>query len=433
MKDFTKDLPPERKEPAFQTSPDAMSAGDDEEILQAKQQQNAALAQQMEQGGDSADSPKGLPAQEPPQVSRGRGAALLFLLLALLTILAFSGWVLYRHLAVPSAAPAAKDTQGTMTSTATLRASLPQPKPKEEPAAPAPVQEPAPAASSAAPAVLQTAAPAVAEQPVQSGDQSNKGPKKKTLAERRLDAPLGFVGTGGTAGRKGSTAVNTDGTTYVSDTDNRLAQDMQPTPTPATQATVKTNPSLLLSKGTFIDCLLETAINTTVPGFTRCTIPRDIYSANGKVILIEKGSKITGEYRGAVQHGLARIFVLWTDIETPHGVSVALNSPGADNLGRAGLDGYVDYHWWARFGNALMFSLISDGFDFATAKATDANGGVNYYQNSQDGMQEIIREAMRQSGNIPPTLTKNQGERIGIIVSRDVRFDRVYRLEAGVK
>ena len=62
-------------------------------------------------------------------------------------------------------------------------------------------------------------------------------------------------------------------------------------------------------------------------------------------------------------------------------------------------------------------------------KQTENNGGVNYYQNSEDGMNQIIQEAMRQSGNIPPTLTKNQGERVGIFVARDVDFSKVYQLK----
>lgn len=53
---------------------------------------------------------------------------------------------------------------------------------------------------------------------------------------------------------------------------------------------------------------------------------------------------------------------------------------------------------------------------------------VNYCRNSRDGMEEIIREAMHQSGNIPPTLTKNQGERVGIFVARDVDFSSAYQL-----
>ena len=44
-------------------------------------------------------------------------------------------------------------------------------------------------------------------------------------------------------------------------------------------------------------------------------------------------------------------------------------------------------------------------------------------------MNQIIQEAMRQYGNIHPTLTKNQGERVGIFVARDVDFSKVYQLK----
>lgn len=199
--------------------------------------------------------------------------------------------------------------------------------------------------------------------------------------------------------------------------------------TPPTNATIMPDRNLLLPKGTFIDCVLETKLDTTVPGMTSCVIPRDVYSANGRVLLIERGSKAVGEYKGAVENGLNRIFVLWTQIQTPKGVRVNIDSPATDALGGSGMAGEIDFHWWARFGNALLFTLIQDGFDFAMTKQSENNGGVNYYQNSEDGMNQIIQEAMRQSGNIPPTLTKNQGERVGIFVARDVDFSKVYQLK----
>lgn len=199
--------------------------------------------------------------------------------------------------------------------------------------------------------------------------------------------------------------------------------------TPPTSATMMPDRNLLLPKGTFIDCVLETKLDTTVPGMTSCVIPRDIYSANGRVLLIERGSKAIGEYKGAVENGLNRIFVLWTQIQTPKGVRVNIDSPATDALGGSGMAGEIDFHWWARFGNALLFTLIQDGFDFAMTKQSENNGGVNYYQNSEDGINQIIQEAMKQSGNIPPTLTKNQGERVGIFVARDVDFSKVYQLK----
>lgn len=284
-----------------------------------------------------------------------------------------------------------------------------------EPIPPAALVKPAPTAASTEPipqAAVQNPEPTLAERrfaaPMMGNDsdlQADKTAEVKGLSERLREEGFNAGSTGKLGGLLNSTA------------------------TPPTQASLMPDRSLLLTKGTFIDCILETKLDTTVPGMTSCVIPRDIYSANGKVLLLERGSKAIGEYTGAVENGLSRIFVLWTQIQTPNGIRIRLDSPGSDALGGSGLPGHVDYHWWARFGNALLFTLIQDAFDFGMTKQTENNGGVNYYQNSEDGMKEIIREAMRQSGNIPPTLTKNQGERIGIFVARDIDFSKVYRLK----
>ena len=261
---------------------------------------------------------------------------------------------------------------------------------------------------------------------------SENKPKEPTLDERRFQSPMmgedAAIRSSEEIGGKGlSQTLREEG--YGTNSSNKLGGLLASTSTPNGKASLMPDRNLLLSKGTFIDCILETKLDTTVPGMTRCVIPRNVYSANGKVLLLERGSKVIGEYKGAVENGLNRIFVLWTQIQTPKGVKVTIDSPGADSLGGSGLAGDIDFHWWARFGNALLFTLVQDGFEFAMTKQSENNGGVNYYQNSEDGMKEIIREAMRQSGNIPPTLTKNQGERIGIFVARDVDFSSVYRLK----
>ena len=206
----------------------------------------------------------------------------------------------------------------------------------------------------------------------------------------------------------------------------KFEEKLKAATTPDTSAQYLGDTSLKLLKGTFIECILETTLDTTVPGLTSCVIPQHIYSANGKNLLIERGSRVTGEYTGAVENGLNRIFVLWSQVTTPSGMRIHLNSPGAEILGGAGLTGEIDFHWWKRFGNALMFTLVQDAFDFATSKVTENNGGVSYTTNTQDGTKELIQEAMKQAGNIPPTLKKNHGERISIFVARDIDFADVY-------
>ncbi len=107
----------------------------------------------------------------------------------------------------------------------------------------------------------------------------------------------------------------------------------------AVRAQVLPTQRLLLPKGAFIDCTLETAIDSTLPGMTTCVMATDAFGVDGKVVLLERGTKLIGETRGQVQQGSARVFVLWTEARTPTGVVVPLASPGADELGRSGLAG----------------------------------------------------------------------------------------------
>lgn len=257
---------------------------------------------------------------------------------------------------------------------------------------------------------LKFAAPMMGEQP-----------EKQTAASPVYTPPATGAAGAGALALGGATSGESGG----------LSQMLKPTSTPRSGAKVIKEQSMTLSKGTVIECILETRVDTTVPGMTSCVIPRNIYSMNGRVLLVEKGTKAIGEYQGAVQNGLARIFMLWTELRTPNGVSIAINSPTADSLGGSGMGGYVDYHWWKRFGNALMFSMVQDGFQYIVNSANNStNNGYVTYENTQNGMEEIIKEAMQQSGNIPPTLIKNQGERVSIFVARDLNFSSVYSLSA---
>lgn len=208
---------------------------------------------------------------------------------------------------------------------------------------------------------------------------------------------------------------------------NRFAAQLNPTQTAGVRAMRRANSDYLLAKGTNIPCTLQTRIVTTQAGFTRCIVNKDVYSANGKVLLVERGSKITGEQTAALLQGQARVFVLWNEVETPYGVRINLASPSAGQLGEAGVGARVKYHFWQRFGGAVMISLIGDLGNYASNRRNnDGNGQTFNFDNTSQSAQDMATEALKNSINIPPTGYVNQGSFINIIVARDVDFGGVY-------
>lgn len=205
----------------------------------------------------------------------------------------------------------------------------------------------------------------------------------------------------------------------------RFSGLLRPTKLEGSRAGTLGNRNFIVAMGTSIPCVLETALGSDQPGFASCVIARDVLSDNGRVILMEKGTQVVGEYRGGLQRGQKRLFVLWNRAKTPKGVIVALASPASDALGRAGVDGYVDTHWWERFGSALLLSIVGDATSYVNSRLQDSHVDA---QNTASAGQQAAAIAVEQSINIPPTLNKRQGELVSIFVARDLDFSGVYRL-----
>ena len=200
---------------------------------------------------------------------------------------------------------------------------------------------------------------------------------------------------------------------------------LTPTVTSSTRAQVLATQRFIIPKGNFLDCTLETAINSELPGMTTCVTAFDIFGADGKVVLLERGSKLVGETRGQVAQGMSRLFILWSQVRTPSGVVVELDSPGTDELGRAGVTGNINNHFWARFGAAILVSVI-DGVIQGVVAQQESKGST-VVLNPQGG-QQVMDDILRSTINIPPTITVNQGTRVQVIVARDVDFRSVYEL-----
>ncbi|WP_371436617.1 TrbI/VirB10 family protein [Polaromonas sp.] len=270
--------------------------------------------------------------------------------------------------------------------------------------------------------------------------------RRKSAINLAVTQPAGAAAALAAATQSGGAAthVGLPGASTPQGGINALASALSATVTPGTSATINRNPSMTLAKGTLPDCTLLTAILTDQPGFLKCILSAPVMSMDGKVVLMEAGTTMEGEYTQGLQSGQKTIFTLWSRAVTPNFVSVQLNSPGTDALGRAGTSGYVDDKWFERFAGAIFFSVLQDAKQIYVARndARAQRGGsinssiynvgtqgtLSQLSNTDSTANSVVEEMLKQGGQLKPSLYKHQGEIVKVFVARDVDFSTVYEL-----
>ena len=102
---------------------------------------------------------------------------------------------------------------------------------------------------------------------------------------------------------------------------NLFGGQLQGSATPRVSASMLGDRSLTLPKGTVFTCALKTRVVSATSGFIGCQVQRNVYSDDGRVLLVERGSHLDGEYRAtSIRPGTVRIPVLWTRHSPPHSV-----------------------------------------------------------------------------------------------------------------
>jgi type IV secretion system protein VirB10 len=197
----------------------------------------------------------------------------------------------------------------------------------------------------------------------------------------------------------------------------------------------------LVPQGSMIRATLETAIQSDLPGMVKAITREDVYSFDGRRVLIPSGTMLTGEYRSALTRGQTRVFVIWTRLLRADGISLSLGSYGTDSLGRSGLPGEVDEHYFERFGSSILLSIVGGGSAFlaglnSTGQSTTAAAGTGTsvglqaqtqaQQTASQTFSDLANQALKDSINIPPTIYVDQGTRIIVFVKRDLDFSEWY-------
>jgi len=217
-------------------------------------------------------------------------------------------------------------------------------------------------------------------------------------------------------------------------------------------ATANRRTDAWIPQGTMIRGTLETAINSDLAGMVKGIVREDVYSFDGRRILIPAGSSLIGDYKSGVERGQERILIVWTRMIRGDGVSVQLGSYGTDRLGRSGMTGVVDRKYWERFGPPALMTLIGGATQYIAQLGqkedryitiVNDNGSVTRIpqdngETSQDrareiaaetiasGIQQLGTEAFQDSRNVRPTIHIPQGSDINVFVTRDLDFADLY-------
>ncbi len=184
------------------------------------------------------------------------------------------------------------------------------------------------------------------------------------------------------------------------------------------QAKAMGNPTTTVTQGTLIPAILETAIDTNVPGYVRAVVSQDVRSFDGTKVLVPRSSRLIGQYQSGLQNGQKRAYVIWTRLIRPDGASVNLASPAIGFDGTTGLAGKVSGDgFFRRFGSALLLSVVGGVGSLATGGAAGVLiGGAS---------SSAAATAAQQDGQRGPTVRVRQGEPIRIFTARDLDFSSV--------
>jgi type IV secretion system protein VirB10 len=180
----------------------------------------------------------------------------------------------------------------------------------------------------------------------------------------------------------------------------------------------------IIAEGSFIHAILEPATNSDLPGMLRAIVTAPNYSEDASQILIPPGSLLIGQYKSGMLQGQSRIFIVWTRLITPDGLTLQIASPGVDGLGMAGVAAdEIDRHFWARFGTASLLSMLGMGSATVAVSSADQANSVSAYRSAMaNSFAQSANQSLQQESMIPPTLLSWQGKPVMVFVAHDLNF-----------
>ncbi len=194
-----------------------------------------------------------------------------------------------------------------------------------------------------------------------------------------------------------------------------------------------------IAQGKLLTAVLETAINTEIPGSVRAVVSRDVYGEAGNEVLIPRGSRLFGSYSSKVSQGQGRVEIAWSRLIRPDGVDLSINFNASDQFGRSGISGDVDSKYGSIIASSMLTSILAVGGVAAAQKLLTNNATTTTTTNPTQGTTTTTGSATNQAIydvsktiidtvgqvigntiNVSPVIRVPQGTRITVIVNSDI-------------
>ncbi|MBP2449658.1 TrbI/VirB10 family protein [Rhizobium leguminosarum] len=229
----------------------------------------------------------------------------------------------------------------------------------------------------------------------------------------------------------GPAGVTTESDKSATD-QNQNAQFLKTAASSTSQTSVSRlllDPSHTVVQGTIISAVLETAIDTELPGNIRAQVMEPVYSFDGARVLMPSGTILIGEFNNDVNLAQRRVLIAWNRAITPSGQSIVLGSTGADTLGRSGTEGNVNNRYGTKFGAAILISaittlpsILSNRNSQSESGTTSKVGGGQVAGQMSDTASDQASGVLDKYLSLPPAIRIPQGEEIRVFVNRDLVF-----------
>ena len=190
--------------------------------------------------------------------------------------------------------------------------------------------------------------------------------------------------------------------------------------------------------GTVIPGILETAINTDLPGNIIARVTQNVYdSKTGRNVLIPQGTLLIARYNSSVSYAQHRVQIVWDTMIRPDGFQVDLGGAnGVDKEGMSGQDAKYHENWFEYLkaaGIITLFSVANAKMAETSAKFASEAAASNIVESNSAFVNQIGGNIIGRAMNIQPTLTVDNGTPVNIMLNKTLYLPPVAHYPASQK